>query len=109
MRFHWFKNVYRRIRYGAGCCDIFGLDYYLAKKIIKPLKEFRRSLERNGGGYPSELNSMEEWLAILDKMIWSFEYLISGEEFYKENNNENNKKEAEGFELFGKYFRSLWI
>ena len=98
------------MRYGAGCCDIFGLDYYLAKKIIKPLKEFRRALE-NGGGYPEEFGSMEKWLEALDKMIWSFDFLINEDEFdYEfEKAMEMGKKQQEGFELFGKYYLSLWI
>ena len=115
---HRFKNWWLRIKNGAGCCDIFGLDYYLAKKIIKPLKVFR---SKENISHPSELKNYEEWREILDKMIWSFDYLLDGEEmgkmFEKEFGKNVNiekqiewaKREQEGFELFGKYFRNLWI
>ncbi len=111
-KLHWVKNLYRRYKYGGGCCDIYNLDNYLVKKILKPLKEFRRSLSVNGGGYPCELKSMEEWLDILDKMIWAFQFLIDGEDIENwtvEKDIEASKKAQEGYELFGKYFRSLWV
>jgi hypothetical protein len=109
-KIHWIKNIYLRYKNGGGCCDIYSLDYYLAKKIIKPLKEFRRVGKI---GYPSEFKNMKEWNTVLDKIIWSFEYLLDGEgineEFNLEKKLDNDKKEQEGFELFGKYFRNLWI
>ena len=40
---------------------------------------------------------MEE---ILEKMIWSFQYLIK--------NDESNEQCQEGLDLFAKYFRNLW-
>lgn len=109
-KLHWIRNLYRRYKYGGGCCDVFGLDFYLAKKILPALKEFRRSLSINGGGYPIEFKSMEEWLETLDKIIWSFEYLVNGEEWEDIIEcKEKGEKEQEGFELFGKHFRNLWI
>lgn len=116
INWHYFKNLWLRITQGVGCCDISGLDYYLAKKIIKPLKIFKSRLT----SHPSEITA-EEWNKILNKIIWSFEYLIDGEENGKMYEKENGKefdmekskkwadKQQEGFELFGKYFRSLWI
>ena len=110
-KLHWVKNLYQRWWYGAGCCDIFNADYYLAKKIIKPLKRFRRNM----GGYPGEFKTIEEWEKKVDEMIWAFEFLLNGEVTKKEDgteeyyNQEDCKKAQEGFELFGKYFRNLWI
>lgn len=111
-KLHWLKNFYLRRKRGAGCCDIYSLDYYLAKKILKPLQQFRKSLSENGGGYPCELKSMEEWLGILDKMIWAFEWIEKDEyieDWTVEKNIEYSKKAQEGYELFGKYFRNLWV
>jgi len=113
INWHNFKNLWRRWRRGAGCCDIFSLDYYLARKIIKPLKAFRNS---NLGSHPSELKSVEEWEKILDEMIWAFEYILKDESGVYEDGKYNHEKtmelyerEQKGFELFGKYFRNLWI
>lgn len=95
-----------RLTKRISCCDIFDLDYYLAKKIIKPLKEFRKKVS----SYPSceEINSLEEWQKILDEMIWSFEFFLSEESNLQET-EEQNKRKQKGFELFGKYFNSLWL
>lgn len=114
---HQLKNLYLRYRYGAGCCDVFNLDYYLAKKITRPLKEFRRELE-NGGGVPTEFcegksteEGMKEWKKTVDEMIWAFEFLLDGEGFGDnfDTKKENYEREQRGFELFGKHFKSLWI
>jgi len=106
---HPIKNWYWRKTKGYGCCDIWSLYYYLAKIILPQLKGFRQNIH----GYPSDLKSLYEWEKIVDKMIWSFEYLINYEGLDEEFNAEklmiNSKKEQEGFELFGKYFRSLWL
>jgi hypothetical protein len=110
MNLHFIKNFYRRLRYGGGCCDVYGLDYYLAKKILPPLKEFRRRLAK-GGGYPEEFNSMEEWLKTIDEMIWAFDFLLHGEEMTDdiEKDRKNWERQQKGFELFGKHYNSLWI
>jgi hypothetical protein len=106
---HSLKNYYLRKRYGGGCCDIFGLYYYLGKKILPPLKEFRKHLN----GYPfayindetKENMTMEKWEEILDKMIYAFEAIELDEKCEKID----EKKQQEGFELFGKWYRSLWL
>ena len=108
--FHWIKNLYLRFRYGAGCCDIFSLDYYLAKKIIKPLKRFRL---KNNMSYPFELESLENWHKTLDEMIWAFQYIIDNEptQYYKNGKIDYRpfKRQRKGLMLFSKYFRDLWI
>lgn len=103
-KLHWIKNLYQRWRYGAGCCDLHSLDYYLAKKILPTLKEFRKKIV----SYPANMTA-EEWEAALDEMIWAFDYFVNGEDW---NTIEESKtlgdREQNGFELFGKHFRDLW-
>jgi len=107
-KLHWIKNLYLRFRYGAGCCDTYSLYLYLAKKILKPLKEF----EKRKDSFPSDLKSDKEWHEILNKMIWSFQNTVDGETFEVPYDFEKErlleKRQQEGFELFGKYFRNLW-
>jgi len=108
-KLHWAKNLFLRLKYKAGCCDIYSLDYYLARKIIGPLKEFRRNM---GKSYPSDLTP-EEWEKIVDEMIWAFEYFLDGEglddDFCFPQIKKDYKREQKGFELFGKYFHNLWF
>lgn len=110
-KLHWMKNLYWRYKYGAGCCDTFGLCHFLAPRILRPLKRFKKHLER-GGGYPADI-TWEEWHKEINEMIWAFEYLVDGEDFSEPYNFEKDKADGErmqkGFELFGKRFRDLWI
>ena len=101
-KLHWIKNLYLKLRYGGGCCDIFSLDYYLAKKIVKPLKRFR---DVGIDSYPVHMTA-KEWETVLDKMIWSFEFFLKDD--IDNETIKNCEKQQEGFELFGKHFNSLW-
>jgi hypothetical protein len=58
-----------------------------------------------------------EWDEIMNKMIWSFEQLLdedSDSKFFENDTYDQKGYEAyaarmqEGFELFGKYYQSLW-
>ena len=85
--------------------ELWGLDYTLAKYILPRLIKFKENAE----GYPSGI-TWEEYLIILDKMIWSFDYIIKSE--YSRNYEEYKKEDdryREGMDLFSEYFRSLWI
>lgn len=108
-KLHWMKNLYLRFRYGGGCCDVFSLNYYLAKKIIEPLKVFRSKMPAS---HPSELTN-EEWEKTLDEMIFAFELLLRNNDLSESLSYEEDKKQYErqqkGFEYFGKYYLNLWI
>lgn len=108
-KLHWMKNLYLRFKYGAGCCDVYGLDYFLAKRIIHPLKEFRR---HDTVSYPPDL-TVEKWEAIIDEMIWAFDYFINEADNFTDYSpkqmTQNYKRQQKGFELFGKYFTHLWF
>jgi len=105
------KWAIQRFFRGYSACDIWGLDHHLAKLISKRLKVFIKNLH----GHPSELNSFEEWLEVLNKMIWSFDF-VAGDYGYEEDKEFPSDKESEalnkqcqeGLDLFAKYFMTLW-
>lgn len=99
-KLHFIKNLYRRYKYGAGCCDRYNLDYYLATKILRPLKEFKKDCPSS----PVDFATSQEWDEALDKMIFAFEKKIEGDIY----DIETDAKIQEGFELFGKYYQALW-
>lgn len=84
--------------------EIWGLNYTLAKYILPRLKRFTEVC----CSYPCELTETE-WKEILNKMIWSFQYIIKNDE-----SNElleimkENEQCQEGLDLFAKHFRNLW-
>lgn len=82
--------------------DLWSLDITIAKLVLPYLKKFREAV----GGYPSDLNSLEEWEAILDKMIKAFG-LIANEAIF--DTAVKNEPIEEGLDLFRKYYFSLWI
>lgn len=91
--------------------DTWSMDYTLSLLIVPMLKQ----LKEDSHGYPATLNSFEEWQGILDKMIWSFEQAKNEYEGcygLALNNNEEYKaymnQIQQGFDLFGKYYMSLW-
>lgn len=85
--------------------DIWSLDITIAKFILPRLKIFREVVDC----YPSNLNSIEEWYEILDKMIEAF-YFIAEKQFntkYEETEKDKQIVE-EGLDLFREYYHGLW-
>ena len=74
----------------------------MAKDITMALKSFKKC---NINSYPADLDYIEEWHNIIDKMIYSFE-IIANDDIVTQM---NRKKEIqEGLDLFAKYFMDLW-
>ena len=103
--------------------DTWDLFTTLGEVILPALKKFK---EKNIGGVnvanedlPEQLHSETSWHVrwdyILDKMIWAFENVLDDEwefDLYNEDRNlyeEKHKEIQKGLELFGKYYRDLWI
>ena len=91
--------------------ECFTLYYPIAEFIYPRLKYFRE----NKMGYPIELNSMEEWNDILDKMLYAFDFALNEDsdrfsptEFDLEEYQSISDRIVEGFKLFGEYFFNLW-
>ena len=89
--------------------ECFSLYYPLAEFIYPRLKYFRDSDKM---GYPTELNSMEEWNEILDKMLFAFNFVLNENRISQFTTGQEYQVildgAMEGFKLFGEYFLSLW-
>lgn len=98
------KHFYQRRTRGWDDSDLWSLDCTIAKFTLPRLRRFRATLH----GHPGEI-TFEEWEAILDKIIWSMEY-IAGDRQWEHNDqfDEDERKCDEGVALFGKWFRGLW-
>lgn len=85
--------------------ETWNLDTEIIKFIVPRLAYLRDITS----GYPSNLDSYEEWIDILNEILDGFEsYLIimEGEVSALEDIGQNKFKKA--FELFTKYFGNLW-
>lgn len=122
----WFniKSFFQKIFRGYSNDELWNLDNTIAKWILPRLKAFKK----DSIAFPADLDSPDEWDEILDKMIWSFDYITNQDEYedeiiekYKDNEfdedghyrwikdaKELSEKCQEGLDLFAKYFRSLW-
>lgn len=84
---------------GIDRTECWNLDTTIARFIVPRLKLFKEL----GNSYPPELDNIEEWYSIIDKMIYSFEQKTSDD--YKTFNKE---KYDEGMQAFAQYFHHLW-
>ena len=117
---YYFIRMCVRINDGYDARDVFSLDYSFVIKYENIFKDFRKY----NNGVPYGLKE-DEWNKILDEMIYHLHYMdennIEDElQFYvKDEENsyiiagrtvfeimEEHRKEF--FELFSKYFYSLW-
>lgn len=91
--------------------ELWGLDVTLAKYILPRLERFK---EINKMSHPIAFGSIEEWHEVIDKMVYSFDYVLkedSGIGFDLLNEEEREcryKKYQEGMDLFAKHFMDLW-
>lgn len=93
--------------------DLWNVDITLAIIIHPILIKYKNGLN----SYPSDLETIDEWKLILDKMIYSFGQLIVEEndepkdykvDGWKDRQKVYWEKVQEGFNLFGKYYMNLW-
>jgi hypothetical protein len=113
----YLRRFWQRRTKGWDESDVWSLDYTISKFALPRLK----LLKEKTHGYPCELNNMEEWYAILDKIIFSMDYIANEREWKYYPSEENGIEEGdysklkeveakvqEGLDLFGKYYRNLW-
>ena len=90
--FQWIKN-------GFPDSDIWNLDWSIAKYTLPRLKRLKEVQH----GFPGDLETIDEWYEILDKIIITFDRILK-----EDVNIEHEKEITEGLDLFRKYFFSLW-
>ena len=91
--------------------ELCNFDKTIAKFLVPRLKQFRK----NTVAFPCNVDNLEGWLIILDKMIIAFEYIIHEDDWWKgtkiPSKADRDKRQEvidEGLDLFAKYFQSLW-
>lgn len=121
------KFFFQRLFKGYCDEDLWDLDYFILKKIRKPLKAFVKFKIKHGMGVPACLafekdgvtekkdNGQKDWNNILKKIETAFDLMWEDyemtEEWCKKTHEQrmkDDRKIAEGMRLFAKYFRALW-
>lgn len=89
--------------------EVWGLDVTLAKYILPRLQKFKQI---NTMSHPTDFKNIEEWHKVIDKMIYSFNYVIQNNigtiHGDLSEKVEYFKKYEEGMNLFARYFKDLW-
>jgi hypothetical protein len=107
----WFDRRTQKIKVRIDKWDTWSMDHTLAHIVLPMLVQLKATQH----GHPADLTE-QEWDEILDEMIWAFEQKCRDDwmEDYDYNkwDSEGVKAHQErmtnGFNLFGKYFESLW-
>ena len=99
------KMWYKKFTRGYSDIEIWNLDATIAKFVLPRLKALREGT----CCYPPDLDSLDDWQIMLDKIIRAFELYLEDEwsddpEVMKKQNEEI----GEGFKLFGERFSQLW-
>lgn len=89
---------------GYSSVDLWNIDSWFCEMMPRMLHDFRE----NSKGHPCDM-SMEEWEAILERLIFCFnEMKIKKESLDVKDGERLMKITQEAFELFAKYFWHLW-
>lgn len=100
------KNIKKYIKQykqkGFDDSEIWNLDISLSDFLIPRLKRLRNIIQ----GYPPDFKSFEEWIFVLDEIIWMFETYSS--KAYQDGFLKNQERMDKAKELFGKYWTYFW-
>lgn len=75
--FRHIKWFFQRVFRGWDNRNLWALDCSIVKWLLPQLIAFRNLPPH---GHPCDLKCMEDWLYIIDKMIWSFKWILADSE-----------------------------
>ena len=74
------KYKQQRIERGFDDTECWNLDLTFAGFILPRLIQFKKDVM----GYPEELETFENWIAVIDKMIYAFDHIYNREAYSEE-------------------------
>lgn len=74
------KYKTQRIERGFDDTELWSLDRTIAKYALPRLIEFKKVVN----GYPPECENINDWISIIDKMIYSFDHIVNQEKYDEE-------------------------
>lgn len=86
-------------------------DYYedwdsrMAKAILPLMIGLRDEIKSlDAKPYPGNFENHEEWIAVIDEIIWAFSSYIDPNKI-----DADDERRQAAFEAFGEYFTGFWI
>lgn len=74
------KYKKQRIERGFDDTELWNLNTSIAKYVLPRLIEFKKM----NNGYPANFDNFEDWIDVIDKMIYSFDHIVNQEKYDKE-------------------------
>lgn len=109
---HSIKWQWQKLTRGYSDYEVWELHSCFVGWILPRLKAYRHGGDGSGPmGYPGRLSSYEEWLEIVDEMIWAFTRLQQDESMngpYIDYSNGEWDRVHAGQKLFGEWMGALW-
>ena len=99
----WDEYEKQRLERGFDVSETWSFDATISKFIYPRMKVFLEDTKRLGI-HPADLNSVDEWVDIIEKMIKGFELLTLD----RIKTDDENKIIEEALDLFREHFHSLW-
>lgn len=73
----------QRIERGFDDTELWNLDRTIAKYVLPRLVEFKKVVN----GYPPEFDKFDDWMDVIDKMIYAFDHIVNKEKYDDELEN----------------------
>lgn len=113
------RDFYYRVRWGYVPSEVWDFHSFAIERLLPNLRRFVKS---DRMGCPGDLwdgcpewkgKECHKWDEILEEILWSFEWYKKYEidcdwDELPNDYNEQSKRAAAGFELFGKYLLGMW-
>ncbi|OPZ78155.1 MAG: hypothetical protein BWY78_00715 [Alphaproteobacteria bacterium ADurb.Bin438] len=104
--FTFVKHIFSRHECEFNPEDFLSIDKCQADVLLPRLKGFKD----NQNSFPSYVKNQQEWQEMIDKMIYSLEYISKNVNGSKDLRClARSKKALEGYELLSKHFMDLWV
>src|SRR3990167_1988656 len=105
---HDAKNFVLRHTMGVGCCDLFGYYDYIARKIARDLRLYKK----HNMSWPSneEFKTFDDWQNFIQQLVDDLDYHIDSDaENWIDLENEAEKKQGDAMRRFAEHFETFWI
>ena len=98
------KYLYQRLVRGYDDLAKWNIGVHVIQKTLPMLRDYRKNLY----GFPGSLETLEEWEAILDTIVYGFELVDLEEKGLRNWQKEDQKHIDEACLLFGRWLTNLW-
>lgn len=103
------KYFFQRLFRGYDEVDTWEYCSRFLDREYKPFKAFYEYKKQHICSVPFGFKTEEEWLAVLEEIMWAMEYLYQDERGgHEQYTHKDTERAQKGIELYGKHLLSFW-